>query len=84
MTADKALKLIEENAWDLRCESYPLADTGDYSVQWVIYEHYFGKDSKAIGYGETPLKALSDAETFIHGKTEFINKKENGFIIKIG
>jgi hypothetical protein len=60
------LKWLDENAAELVAESYPIADTGDYSGAWVVYQHegYPGGTPKriAMGWGETPADAIKDAQ----------------------
>ena len=51
---------LDEEASELVCETWAIADTGDYDSQWVVYEEY-GKRRKAIGWGSTPDKAIQDA-----------------------
>ena len=56
---------LEENAAELVAESHAIADTGDFSTTWVVYEHHGypgGKPKRVpLGYGNTPAQAIIDA-----------------------
>ena len=49
----------------LKQHSTVVADTGDFSTTWVVYEHHGypgGKPKRVpVGYGYTPAQAIRDA-----------------------
>lgn len=62
LSADKALATLEDECWDLCCESGQIADTGDYDVWWCVYEHRMGFEKPIlIGIGSSPIAAIFDA-----------------------
>ena len=59
MTHEKALELIALQGWRLLCLT-----NIDNKPKYGVYD----SDFILIGEGATPLKAVIDAEIFIHGK----------------
>lgn len=50
---------LEEHATGVVAETHSIADTGDYSVQWVVYN--CEPKPEAIGWGDTAEEAIRDA-----------------------
>jgi hypothetical protein len=66
--ADCSLSLAELLAWadeecaKIECESWPIADTGDYDSAWCVYAHHLNeKDARCVGGGPTIERALRAA-----------------------
>ena len=53
---DGLLEWMEDHASRLESVDHPNCDAGDYSTTWTVYEC-----EDAIGFGETPSKAIQDA-----------------------
>ena len=52
----------DEECARIECESWPIADTGDYSSAWCVYAHHLNeKDARCVGGGETIEAALRAA-----------------------
>jgi hypothetical protein len=63
-----SLSLTELLAWadeecaKIECESWPIADTGDYDSAWCVYAYHLNeKDARCIGGGPTIERALRAA-----------------------
>ena len=63
-----SLSLVELLAWadeecaKIECESWPIADTGDYDSAWCVYAHHLNeKDARCVGGGPTIERALRAA-----------------------
>ena len=63
-----SLSLAELLAWadeecaKIECESWPIADTGDYDSAWCVYAHHLNeKDARCVGGGPTIERALRAA-----------------------
>lgn len=56
-------KVIEDNAWDLRCFDEPSGGgDGDYDIKWCVIEHYMDQPKeRVIGRGRTPIDAIEQA-----------------------
>jgi hypothetical protein len=63
MTPEEALKWLEDNSYDLRCENQPTGGD-DYDIIWMVYSHHMAKPHHRIeGCGKTPMEAIQSAET---------------------
>lgn len=58
--AAELFKLIEEECWTLKCQSYPGMD--DAEVGWEVIEYHMAKPhERVVASGSTPLRAMREA-----------------------
>lgn len=58
----EALDFVEAECLTVRCEEYPIADTGDADVGWEVVQYYMAKpNERVIARGNTPLAAIGNA-----------------------
>lgn len=58
----EVLEWLQDTCCDLRCVDIPTGGD-DADVGWIVIEHHMAEPKeRTIGYGNTPLEAINDAQ----------------------
>lgn len=56
------LDQMQDECWNVECEEYPIADSGDSDIEWRVFSSHMAEPRRReIGYGRTPREALNAA-----------------------
>lgn len=62
MTDAELFEKMENESWDLRCRNYPIADTGDVDIEWLVVAHFGDEpNERIVFFGISPKDALRGA-----------------------